>query len=310
MKVPSSRELIKPSRLKAGDSVRIVVPASPVKPEFFEKGMSALMALGLQPQYGNVYRKWRYLAGSDEERREELLEALKDQNARAIFFSRGGYGSIRLLVESAHLKRPFSPKILLGCSDITTLHLFFQSLHKWIVFHGPMASGDFAIGKVHMESFQNAVMHDIPYTLRPVEAEVLQDGEATGKLAGGCLTLLHASIGTQWEPDWSDSVLFLEDVGTKPYQIDRMLTHLKIIGKFDGVQAFIFGEMKDCLQVENQGYTLQEVILDVLGELKKPIFFGFPSGHVTGENWTLPLGVDVRVSGNPFQLEILESAVS
>ena len=310
MKVPSSRELIKPSRLKAGDLIRIVVPASPVKPEFFEPGMSALSTLGFQPQYGKVYRKWRYLAGSDEERREELLEALKDPNARAIFFARGGYGSIRLLTETAHLKRPFSPKILLGCSDTTTLHLFFQNLHKWIVFHGPMASGDFAVGKAHMESFQNALMHDSPYTLQPAEVEILLGGDAAGKLTGGCLTLLCASIGTQWEPDWTDCILFLEDVATKPYQIDRMLTHLKIIGKFDGVQAFIFGEMKDCIQVENQGYTLQEVVLDVLGELKKPIFFGFPSGHVSGQNWTLPLGVEARVSGNPFRLEILESAVS
>jgi len=114
----------------------------------------------------------------------------------------------------------------------------------------------------------------------------------------------------RWEPDWRDSILFLEDVAAKPYQIDRMLTHLRIIGKLDTVRAFVFGEMKDCVQVEDQGYTIQEVILDVLGNLGKPILFGFPSGHVTNWNWTLPLGIRARVRTDPrFVLEILEGTV-
>ena len=303
-------KLIKPPRLKSGDRIRIVVPASPVKPELFEKGIATLTSLGFQVEYHDVYRKWRYLAGTDQERRDELLQALHDENAGAIFFARGGYGSIRLLTDPADFKQPFPAKILLGCSDTTTLHLFFQRIHHWIVFHGPMASGDFARGNIHVDSLRNAMMQTEPYSLQPEAIETLQSGEATGRLQGGCLTLLASSIGTAWEPDWADSILFLEDVGTKPYQIDRMLTHLKILGKFNGVRAFIFGEMKDCVQVENQGYTLQEVILDVLGDLNKPIYFNFPSGHVNALNWTLPLGVEARVSASPFRLEILESAVS
>ena len=153
-------------------------------------------------------------------------------------------------------------------------------------------------------------MQNSPYRLLPKGVEVLKPGKAEGVLVGGCLTLLHTSFGTSWQPYWQQVILFLEDVSAKPYQIDRMLTHMKIQGKFDGVRAFIFGEMKDCVQVENQGYTLQEVILDILGDLGKPIFFGFPSGHVSGLNWTLPLGVQARVSSSPsFQLEILEGAV-
>lgn len=272
--------------------------------------MAVLSSLGFKPEYQNVYRKWRYLAGSDEERRSEFLEALEDENSPAIFFARGGYGSVRMLTQNDDLTRKFTPKILLGCSDTTTLHLYFQHFQKWVVFHGPMASGDFARGQVHMDSFRNALMQDSPYSLQPDAMKVLQNGEAEGRLAGGCLTLLESSIGTPWEPDWKGCVLFLEDVSTKPYQIDRMLTHLKMLGKFEGVQAFVFGEMKDCFQVENQGYTLQEVILDILGDLKKPIFFGFPSGHVSGLNWTIPIGVNVRVSDQPFRLDVLESSVS
>jgi muramoyltetrapeptide carboxypeptidase len=301
--------MLKPKCLAPGSRVQIVIPASPVRPEFFESGISNLKQMGFEVLLpADIYRKWRYLAGSDDIRRQELLHALKNPESDAIFFARGGYGSSRILTDLQEFQN-LKPKVLLGCSDITSLHIYFQRIHNWIVFHGPMASGDFARGAAHMESFQKALMQTGPYELSP-EVEVLIPGEADGRLSGGCLTLLESAIGTKWEPDWKDSILFLEDVGTKPYQIDRMLTHLKILKKFDSVRAFIFGEMKDCVQIENQGYTLQEVILDILGEFKKPIFYGFPSGHVSKSNWTLPLGVKVKVVGHPrFQLNILEGAV-
>ena len=302
--------MLKPKRLSTGGRVQIVTPASPVRQDFFEPGIDALRKLGLDVHFSpDVYRKWRYLAGSDELRRQELLQALKDPQVDAIFFARGGYGSSRLLTD-IHEFQNLTPKILLGCSDITSLHLYFQRMHNWIVFHGPMASGDFARGHVHAESFEKALQQTSPYELEPELIQVLIPGSAQGILSGGCLTLLEAAIGTPWEPDWTDTILFLEDVAATPYQIDRMLTHLKLIGKFDGVKAFLFGEMKDCIQTENQGYTLQEVLLDLLDPFGKPIFFNFPSGHVSGMNWTLPLGVQAHVSSEPhFRLSILEGAV-
>src|SRR3990172_7298128 len=296
----------KPHKLNQGDRIRIVVPASPVRPEFFEKGVAALRELGFEAVHGEVYRKWRYLAGEDSLRRDELMEALSDPKCKAIFFARGGYGSSRLLRDFLTVQPSRAPKILLGCSDITSLHLYFQRIHDWIVFHGPMASGDFARGKVHLESLQKAFMHSAPYSLSPDGVQVLQQGEAEGILTGGCLTLLESSIGTSWEPDWRDAILFVEDVAVKPYQLDRMITHMKTLGKFQDVHAFLFGEMKDCVQSENQGYTIQEGILDLLGGLGKPIYFNFPSGHVTDLNWTLPFGVRARISDRPsFHLDIL-----
>ena len=302
--------MLKPKRLSEGARVQIVIPASPVRSDFFEPGMDALRKLGLEVRFSDdVYRKWRYLAGKDDVRRNELLQALKDPELDAIFFARGGYGSSRLLTDPQEFQN-LTPKILLGCSDITSLHLYFQRIHNWVVFHGPMASGDFARGQVHAESFEKALRQTGAYDLLPEAIEVLIPGNAEGILSGGCLTLLEAAVSTPWEPDWKDTILFLEDVAAKPFQIDRMLTHLKLIGKFDGVQAFIFGEMKDCVQIENQGYTLQEVIVDILGPFGKPIFFNFPSGHVSGQNWTLPLGVSAHVSSQPqFRLSILEGAV-
>ena len=296
----------KPKRLENGDRIQVVIAASPIKPDMFESGMAVIRDLGFEPVYQNIERKWRYLAGTDSERLKELLDALKDQQSKAIFFARGGYGSGRLLP----LTGSFEPKILLGCSDLTSLHLFFYTQHSWVVFHGPMPSGDFARGQLHRESFELALTQTAPYDLAPNQVETLIPGEAGGILAGGCMTILDAAIGTPWAPRWDDCILFLEDVATRPYQIDRMLTHWKILGKLDRVRAFIFGEMKDCIQVENQGYTLQEVILDVLGELKKPIYYNFPSGHVNAYNWTLPFGVRARVSDrNQFRLQILEGAV-
>ena len=302
--------MLKPTHLQNGSRVQIVIPASPVRQDFFEPGMQALREMGLDIQFGNdVYRKWRYLAGRDDVRRTEFLQAMQDPNVEAIFFARGGYGSSRLLTNTSDFHQ-FTPKVLLGCSDITTLHQYFQRMHNWVVFHGPMASGDFARGQAHLESLRNAIMQTQPYELQPAGVQTLISGSATGRLAGGCLTLLEASIGTPWEPAWENAILFLEDVGTKPYQIDRMLTHLKILGKLDHVNAFLFGEMKDCIQVENQGYTLQEVILDLLEEFQKPIFFHFPSGHVSGLNWTLPLGVEAKITDQGgFRLSILEGAV-
>jgi muramoyltetrapeptide carboxypeptidase len=281
-----------------------------VRPEFFEPGIEAVRNLGFEVQHSkDVYRKWRYLAGSDHIRRQEFLEALRNPDVDAIFFARGGYGSSRLLTNTADFQ-DVQPKVLFGCSDVTSLHLYFQQMNNWVVFHGPMASGDFGRGQVHYESLQKAVMQSDPYDLKPESVETLIPGTAEGTLAGGCLSLLEASIGTPWEPQWKDCILFLEDVSTKPYQIDRILTHWKILGKLDHVRAFIFGEMKDCVQVANQGYSLQEVLLDLLERYQKPIFYHFPSGHVSGQNWTVPFGVSCRVtSEGGFRLSILEGAV-
>ena len=245
--------MLKPPKLNPGDRIHVVVSASPVRPEMFEKGIALIEKLGFQPSYGNVYRKWRYLAGTDAEREEELLWTLQNPSSKAIFFARGGYGSSRLLPALDQLERNSKPKILLGCSDITSIHLYFQRIHNWVVFHGPMPSGDMARGQFHSESFNKALMQSAPYVLSPDRVEILLSGNAEGTLTGGCLTLLDSAIGTRWEPDWSDGVLYLEDVATKPYQIDRMLTHLKTIGKFDSVRAFIFGEMKDCIQGRKSG---------------------------------------------------------
>ncbi|HEX3544265.1 MAG TPA: LD-carboxypeptidase, partial [Candidatus Acidoferrum sp.] len=140
----------------------------------------------------------------------------------------------------------------------------------------------------------------------------LADGEAEGILYGGCLSILVASLGTPYEIRTEGTILFLEDVAAKPYQIDRMLMQLKLAGKLTGVRGIVFGEMRDCIQTANQGYTLRQVVLRIVGELGVPVAYGVRSGHVTAGNITLPFGVqaELKVRGDQVNLRILEAAVT
>jgi muramoyltetrapeptide carboxypeptidase len=137
------------------------------------------------------------------------------------------------------------------------------------------------------------------------------EGTAEGILYGGCLSILVASLGTPYEIRTEGTILFLEDVAEKPYQIDRMLMQLKLAGKLRGVRGIVFGEMRDCLQTANQGYTLEEVVLRIVAELGVPVAYGVRSGHVTAGNITLPIGVraGLTVRGGRVRLKILEAAV-
>jgi muramoyltetrapeptide carboxypeptidase len=139
---------------------------------------------------------------------------------------------------------------------------------------------------------------------------IIRAGQATGPIVGGCLTLVTAAIGTSWEPDTRDAILLLEDNNTRPYQIDRMLTQLRQAGKLSGVRGIVFGEMPGCIQHENQGYTLTEVIDRVLGDFDGPVLSGFPTGHTTKPGAIVPLGVQSELSlADEVTFRLLEPAV-
>jgi muramoyltetrapeptide carboxypeptidase len=206
------------------------------------------------------------------------------------------------------------PKIFVGYSDITTLLTYFSDAAGLISFHGPMAAKDWAHeGGVELASWQAAVSSATAWDV-PLGPGVsgLAEGEAEGVLYGGCLSILVASLGTRYAIKTADTILFLEDVATKPFQIDRMLMQLKLGGHLDEVRGIVFGEMLDCLQTPNQGYTLQEVVSRIVGDLGVPVAFGVKSGHVTSDNITLPFGVQAKLSvhGGQVSIRILESAVT
>ncbi|HXY12991.1 MAG TPA: LD-carboxypeptidase [Terriglobales bacterium] len=306
---------IKPPALRPGDTVGIVAPASNIKPELLEVGCRALRKLGYKTFYfDSILHQDLYFAGSVERRVRELQEMFKRPEVRAIICARGGYGANYLLDKVDLNTIRAHPKIFAGYSDITTLLTYFTDSTGIITFHGPMVTKDFARADgFDSSSWRNAVSATGDWAL-PLDSrsgvKALADGSAEGILYGGCLSMLAASLGTPYEIQTSGTILFMEDVATKPYQIDRMLMQLRLAGKFDGVQGIIFGEMLDCLQSGDQNYTLEEVIMRVVGDLGVPIVFGLRSGHVSKQNVTLPIGVraQLQVSGAQIGFRILEPA--
>jgi muramoyltetrapeptide carboxypeptidase len=311
----SSQQLVKPPALCPGDTVGIVAPASNVKRADLESGFAALYSAGYRPFcFDSILDRDLYFAGSVERRVRELEEMFERDDVRAIACARGGYGANYLLTRIDLQKIKSHPKIFVGYSDLTCLLTHVLDAAGLATFHGPMAAKDWAHeGGVDLSSWQSALSHnsvwDVP--INP-EATGLVEGEAKGVLYGGCLSILVASLGTPYQIKTTGTILFLEDVAAKPYQIDRMLMHLKLGGHLDGVRGIVFGEMVDCVQSRTQDYTLQEVILRVIGDLGIPVAFGVKSGHVSSGNITLPLGVQASLSvrEKEVQLRILESAVS
>lgn len=307
--------LVKPRALRPGDTVGVVAPASNIKRVELEAGCEALRRAGYIPFYfDSILEQDLYFAGSATRRARELEEMFLRDDVRAIVCARGGYGSNYLLKELDLEKIKAHPKILIGYSDITTLLTYFHNGAGLITFHGPMAAKDWAHENgVDLPSWQAAVSGTSPWEV-PLGTGVsgLLDGEAEGYLYGGCLSILVASLGTPYEIKTGGTILFLEDIAAKPFQVDRMLMQLKLAGHLNAVRGIVFGEMIDCVQNAKQNYTLQEVVTRIVGDLGMPVAFGVKSGHVTSGNITLPLGVlsSLLVRNGQVALKILESAVT
>ena len=224
---------------------------------------------------------------------------------------RGGYGSNYLLdgLDLKVIER--NPKPFFAYSDMTGLQLHLLDELGLPVFHGPMIAADFYLEDgVHSESFRAAI-EGRTYAVGASEGlRTLRAGTARGTLYGGCLSILVAMIGTRWEPATEGKLLFLEDVGAKPYQVDRMLWHLRAAGKLDGVKGIVFGEMLDCASPGGPDDLLENAILSALAGLDVPIAFGLRSGHVSRQNVTLTFGVEAELrAGDQAQLDLLEPAV-
>lgn len=306
--------LQKPAALRPGDLVQIVAPASNLKADYLARGVTELERLGFRVKYDPaILEKDRYTAGTDERRAGELLDAFTNTEVKAVWAARGGYGVMRLLARLDEDLLRKHPKIFIGYSDMTALHLFLYQRFGWVTFHGPMAAKDLAGGAAHYDktTLLRALTKAEPMgEIIGVGTAMLHHGAAvSGRLVGGCMSLLSAMMGTPDELDTTDAILFLEDTGTRPYQLDRMLQQLKLAGKFKDVRALVFGEMSNCAQHVEQGYTLQEVLHDLTAELRIPVLFGLRSGHSEIGNLTLPLGLRATLDSERGLLRIDEAAV-
>jgi muramoyltetrapeptide carboxypeptidase len=311
----SGPQLVKPPALRPGDTIGIIAPASNISRLDLQAGCEALRRAGYNIVFlDSILDHDLYFAGTVERRVHELEHMFERNDVRAIVCARGGYGANYLLNKLDLEKIRSHPKIFVGYSDITALLTYFADAAGTITFHGPMAAKDWAHDDgVNLPSWLAALSQSSPYEV-PLNDDVtgLIDGEVEGMLCGGCLSILVASLGTPYQIHTAGKILFLEDIAAKPYQIDRMLVQLKFAGHLAAVRGIVFGQMLECFQSSSQDYSLQEVILRIVSDLRIPVAFGVKSGHVSSGNITLPFGAQASfsVQGSTVRLKILESAVS
>jgi muramoyltetrapeptide carboxypeptidase len=306
-----TRALIKPHRLRPGDRIALVAPASPFNREDLDLGIEELRRLGFDPVYDErVLERSRFVAGSAATRAALIESAWNDSSVRALMAIRGGYGSAQLLpLLDTRLMRD-ARKIFIGYSDITAL-LCLHLQHDVVCFHGAMVERRIALGEEAYD--RRSLVASISEAqalgeLRPPGLDILKRGEARGPLVGGTLTQLVSLLGTPWAYAPPDGcVLFLEDVAERPYRIDRMLTQLKHAGVLQKAAAIVFGEFPNCSEPVAE-ITARQVAESFALDCSGPVLFGFPSGHTAGPTWTLPLGVEASVVANGAPALIVEES--
>jgi muramoyltetrapeptide carboxypeptidase len=305
--------LLRPLAVNAGAAWSVIAPASFAQPDRVQNGLDELIALGLVPRLGSSALEHGplFFAGTAQQRLDDLNAAFADETTSAIVCVRGGYGSNYLLKElDTELIRKH-PKPFFAYSDLTGIQLRLLDEFGLPAFHGPMLAADFyRENGVHLPSFWAALKGE-PYSIGAAEGlRVLRPGEAHGTLYGGCLSILVSLLGTEWEPQTEDKLLFLEDTGAKPYQVDRMLWQLRNAGKLEGVRGIVFGEMLDCVSPGAPTELLEQAILNALHGFEGPIAIGLRSGHVSRQNITLTFGVQAELIASPEPyLQLLEPAV-
>jgi muramoyltetrapeptide carboxypeptidase len=305
--------IIKPEPLKPGDVVAVISPAGPADEKRLHAGIRQLERRGLLVRPGDyAFGRRTYLAASDDERLSDLIAAFEDPSVKAVFCSRGGYGSGRLLQRIPYPLVAENPKLFMGFSDVTALNWAFFSQSGLVSFSGPTVCeiGD-GLPDEASESFSRMIGLSAKLKiLWQSNVSSLRRGCARGRLFPGCLSIIVTLLGTPYLPDLNDAVLVLEDIGEKPYRIDRMLTHLKNAGILDKIAALLIGEMRNCWPKtrRREHLPLKEILLDHTSDRPIPIYTGIPYGHQRNRI-TLPVGVPVEIS-EAKGLRLLESPLN
>lgn len=300
-------------KLKIGDTIGLISPASPEEEYKIEKSIEFFKSQGFKVKVGkHLYDKWGYLAGKDKDRAEDLMNMFLDKDIDMILCIRGGYGSMRILPLLNYKLIKKHPKIFMGYSDITTFLNTLASKCNLITFHGPMGSSNFEDIET-LKNFLNTITNcDKSYMLSNPSSIALtcrNKGCAQGKIVGGNLSLLASTLGTPYEINTKGSILFIEEVDEKPYAIDRMLTQLYLSKKLQQCSGFILGQFTNCnLPNYERSLTLEEIIKDRILSLNKPTLSNFMSGH-DYPKLTLPIGARAKIDGYNGTIEILEKVV-
>lgn len=285
-----------PSPLMLGDTVGLIAPSSPLKRERLLQCINVISSLGYQPVLGQSATQCLhgYLAGSDEVRAYDINEMFSDCSINAIFCLRGGYGSTRIMELLDYTTIEKNPKIFMGYSDITSFHLAFYSLSRLVTFHGPMVSSNMVddFDYYTRSSMERALQISPFFVFHNPEGhyyKTIVPGIAKGRIIGGCLSLVSPSIGTFYQPDFTDTILFLEDIDESLPRCDKLMHHLKNAGVFSQVNGVLLGNFKNCTNPNDKDYTILDFFRDFFAHYDKPVLWGVQSGHEKPMG-TIPFG--------------------
>ncbi|MBQ5695031.1 MAG: LD-carboxypeptidase [Clostridium sp.] len=304
--------MIRPKPLKKGDTVAIIAPASPADKNLIDSCINSLENLGLNVVVGkSCTSEYGFLSGTDDIRANDINSMFANKSINGIFAIRGGYGCARLLnlIDFNLIKK--NPKVFIGYSDITALHIAINQKSKLITYHGPMVStelikglDEYSFNYYNKFLFCNDNMIEL---CNPIENPIktINPGVAEGKLIGGNLSLICSSLGTKYEINTKNKILFLEEVGEVPYKVDRMLTHLKQSGKLKDANGIILGAFTDCVAPKDKkSLSLDDIFNEIILPLKKPTIYNLACGHCL-PTLTLPLGAKIRLDANNIKLNVI-----
>ncbi len=297
-----------PTALQIGDTIGVIAPASPPDTKHLEKAIPFFTNLGLRVKLGkNINEEYGYLAGTDKERLADLHDMLADEEVKAIIFACGGYGTARLASSIDYDFIAENPKIIWGYSDITYLHTAIRQKTGLVTFHGPMLASD--VGKADFSSISGTSFKQLfkPTPLQYDESisslEVLTEGEATGQLIGGNLTLLTSTLGTAYEIDTTGKILLMEDTDEEPYRVDSMLNQLRLAGKLDLAAGIVVADFAKAEPKRKPSLCLADVFQHYLSDLSCPVIKGFKIGHCS-PHFAVPLGAEATLRTKDKTLSI------
>lgn len=316
--------LIKPKALKKGDTVGLITPASAVSRQAFEKAVENLESMGFNVHFtDNMSVRKGFLAGTDQQRLDDLHRMFENSDINGIVCARGGYGSGRLLPFIDYDLIKANPKVLMGYSDITALLYGIHQKTGLVCFHGPVGASEYS--DFTLRGFDQMVIKgragvkfEVPksWVSRPdpaFQTIPLVAGQAQGALVGGNLSLMCSLMGTPYDIDFADKIVFIEEVGESPYRVDRMLTQLLNSGKLEAAKGIAMGVFNGCETKPDDpdfalSTSLESVLKDRFGKMKMPVLYGLPIGHID-DNATLPFGVTAELDVERASLKLLESGV-
>jgi len=309
--------MLKPKALKLGDMIGVVAPSSPTSEANVKLAKQQLEGLGFKVKLApSCYATHGYLAGKDQLRADDLNNMFADKGIDGIICLRGGYGAPKILNKVDFELIKSNPKVFVGYSDITALHMAMNQISNLVTFHGPMGSSDIAHGldDFSKNEFLRAIMdtNAMGKISNPVgkDVECLVGGKARGIIIGGNLSLIAATMGTTYEIDTKGKILFLEEIGEEPYSVDRMLTQLALGGKLKDAVGIILGDWNDCEpKKHDESLSLIEVFNEIVVPYGKPTIFDLKAGHCTPKV-TLPFGVNALLDAGEGKLIIEEGALT